>query len=150
MWKELVSFLLSKGSLLDAQDANGHTALQVAVRFGNVPSVEQLLASGSSPLIKDACGCNCLHIAVMFKRKEVFKHLLEHPKITEMSAATNNDGDLSIHLALREGLSNCAAHLLKTTPHQITDKDDNNYFHLAALAGDEKTIENLLTPLLNL
>ena len=143
--KELVSFLLSKGSLLDAQDDNGHTALQVAVRFGNVPSVEQFLASGSSPLIKDACGCNCLHIAVMFKRKEVFKHLLEHPKIAEMSDATNNDGDLPIHLALREGLSNFATHLLKTTPHQITDKDDNNYFHLAALAGDEKTIENLLT-----
>ena len=143
--KELVSFLLCKGSLLDVQDDNGHTALQVAVRFGNVPSAEQLLASGSSPLIKDACGCNCLHIAITFKRKEVFKRLLEHPKITKMSAATNNHGDLPIHLALREGLSNFATPLLKITPHQITDKDDNNYFHLAALAGDEKTIETLLT-----
>ena len=143
--KQLISFLLSKGSLLDAQDTNGHTPLQVAVQFGNVASVEQLLASGSSPLIKDACGCNCLHIAVMFKRREVFKRLLEHPKITEMSNATNNDGDLPIHLALREGLSNFVESLLASTHCQITDKGNNNYFHLAALAGDEKTIENLLT-----
>ena len=143
--KQLISFLLSKGSLLDAQDMNGHTPLQVAVRFGNVASVEQLLTSGSSPLIKDACGCNCLHIAVMFKRREAFKRLLEHPKITEMSNVANNDGDLPIHLALREGLSSFVAPLLTSTHCQITDKGDNNYFHLAALAGDEKTMENLLT-----
>ena len=143
--KQLISFLLSKGSLLDAQDVNGHTPLQVAVRFGNITSMEQLLASGSSPLIKDARGCNCLHIAIMFKRIEVFKCLLKHPKITEMSNAINNDGNLPIHLALREGLSNFVAPLLTSTRYQTTDKDDNNYFHLAALAGDEKTIENLLT-----
>jgi ankyrin repeat protein len=143
--KQLISFLLSKGSPLDAQDANGHTPLQVAVRYGNIASMEQLLASGSSPLIKDASGCSCLHIAVMFKRREVFKRLLKHPKITETSNAVNNDGDLPIHLALREGLSTFITPLLTSTHHQITDKDDNNYFHLAALAGDDKTIENLLT-----
>ena len=143
--KQLISFLLSKGSPLDVQDANGHTPLQVAVRYGNIASMEQLLASGSSPLIKDTRGCNCLHIAVTFKRREVFKCLLKHPKITEMSNSVNNDGDLPIHLALREGLSTFITPLLTSTHHQITDKDDNNYFHLAALAGDDKTVENLLT-----
>ena len=140
----LVSFLpiASNGILPDTQ---GYTPLQLAVRFGNIASVEQLLTSGLSPLIKDTCGCNCLHIAIMFKRKAVFKRLLEHPKITEMSNATNNDGDLPIHLALQKGLSNFVTPLLKLTHCQVMDKDDNNYLHLAALAGDEKTIENLLT-----
>ena len=137
----LISYLLSKGTLLDTQ---GYTPLQVAVRFGNVASVEQVFASDASPLIEDDCGCNCLHVAVMFKRKEVFKCLLKHPEITKMSNATNNDGDLPIHLALRKGLSNFVIPLLKTT-HEITDKNGNNYFHLAALAGDQKTIENVLT-----
>ena len=140
--KSLISFLPSKRTL---HETLGYNPLQVAVRFGNVASVEKLLTNGSSPLIKDTCGCNCLHIAVMFKRREVFKRLLEHPQITEMSNATNNDGDLPIHLALRKGLSNFVASLLKSTHCQITDKDDNNYLHLAALADDEKTIENLLT-----
>ena len=140
--KSLISFLPSKGTL---QETQGYSPLQVAVRFGNVASVEKFLASGSSPLVTDACGCNCLHIAVMYKRREVFKCLLDHPQITEMSNATDNDGDLPIHLALQKGLSNFVASLLKSTHCQITDKDDNNYFHLAALAGDEKTIENLLT-----
>ena len=140
--KPLTSYLPSKETLLDIY---GYTPLHVAVRFGNVASVEKLLTSGSSPLIKDTCGYNCLHTAVTFKRRGVFKCLLEHPKITEMSNATNNDGDLPIHLALRKGLTNFVIPLLKSTRCQITDKDDNNYLHLAALAGDHKTIENLLT-----
>jgi transient receptor potential cation channel subfamily A protein 1 len=107
--------------------------------------MEKLLASGSSPLIKDTYGCNCLHIAVMFKRKIIFERLLEHPKITEMSSDTNNDGDLPIHLALQKGLSNFVTLLLKSTRCQVMDKEDNNYLHLAALAGDEKTMETLLT-----
>ncbi len=140
--KPLASFLPSKGTVSDTQ---GYTPLQMAVRYGNLACMEQLLASGSSPLIKDKCGCNCLHIAVMFKRKIIFKRLLEHPKVTEMSNDTNNDGDLPIHLTLQKGLSTFITHLLKFTHYQVMDKDDNNYLHLAALASDEKTMENLLT-----
>jgi transient receptor potential cation channel subfamily A protein 1 len=134
--------LPSKGTVPDTQ---GYTPLQMAVRYGNLACMEQLLASESSPLVKDKCGSNCLHIAVMFKRKTIFKRLLEHPKITEMSNDTNNDGDLPIHLALQKGLSNFVTHLLKFTHYQVMDKDDNNYLHLAALASDEKTMEILLT-----
>ncbi len=134
--------LPSKGNVPDIQ---GYTPLQMAVRYGNLVCMEQLFASGSSPLVKDTCGCNCLHVAIMFKRKIIFKRLLEHPKITEMSNDVNNDGDLPIHLALRKGLSNFVTHLLKFTHYQVMDKDDNNYLHLAALASDEKTMENLLT-----
>ena len=140
--KPMVSFLPSKGTVPDPQ---GCTPLQMAVRYGNIECMEQLLASGSSPLVKDTCGCNCLHIAVIFKRKVIFNRLLKHPKITEMSNDTNNDGDLPIHLALRKGLSNFVILLLKSTHYEVMDKDGNNYLHLAALAGDEKTIENLLT-----
>ena len=142
--KELISYLLSQGSMLDTQDANGRTPLQIAVRYGNVTSVDQLLASGSSPLVKDSCGCNSLHLAIMFKRREVFIRLLKHPSATEMSDTPNNDGDFPIHLALREGLSSYVAPLLETTLCQATDRDNNNYLHLAALAGDKKTIETLL------
>ena len=140
--KTLASSLPSKGAVPDIE---GSTPLQMAVRYGNIACMEQLLASGSSPLVKDKCGYNCLHIAVMFKRKAIFKRLLEHQKITEMSRDTNNEGDLPIHLALQKGLSNFITLLLKSTHHQVMDKDDNNYLHLAALAGDEKIMENLLT-----
>ena len=140
--KQLISFLLSKGSLPNAQDANGQTPLQVAVCFGSVVAVDQLLASGSSPTIRDTGGCNCLHVAIMFKRKETFKRLLEHPDINVMSDTPNNDGDFPIHLALREGHNDFVLPLLKCTPDQVVDKENNNYFHLAALAGDNKTIES--------
>ena len=142
--KQMISYLLSHGCLLDAQDANGYTPLQLAVRFGKVAPMEQLFASGSSPLVRDACGCNCLHIAIMFKRKEVLKHLLEHPCCTEMCDTLNNDGDLPIHLALRGGLSSFITPLLESTFCQVTDKEENNYIHLAAFAGDETTVKTLL------
>ena len=139
--KPLASLLPSKEVVPHTE---GYTPLQMAVRYGNIAYMEQLLARGSSPLVKDTCGCNCLHIAVMFKRKVILKCLLKHPKITKMSNDTNNDGNLPIHLALQKGLSNFVTLLLKSTRHQIMDKDDNNYLHLAALAGDEKIMENLL------
>ena len=143
--KQLISYLLNQGSQLNMRDAHGRTPLQIAVQLGNVASMEQFLATRASPLIKDNCGCNCLHVAVKFKRREVFKQLLQHPSISEMSNMTNNNGDLPIHLALREGLSDFVTPLLKCTAHPSTDKNDNNYFHLAAFAGDEKSIETLLT-----
>ncbi|MCG8623185.1 MAG: ankyrin repeat domain-containing protein, partial [Proteobacteria bacterium] len=139
--KPLASFMPSKGAVPDTE---GYTPLQMAVRYGNIACMEELLASGSSPLVKGKYGCNCLHIAVVFKRKVIFKRLLKHPKITEMSNDTNNDGDLPIHLALQKGISNFVTLLLKSTHHQVMDKDNNNYLHLAAIAGDEKTMENLL------
>ena len=143
--KQLISYLLNQGSQLNIRDSHGHTPLQIAVQLGNAASMEQFLAGGASPLIKDNRGCNCLHVAVKFKRREVFKQLLQHPSISEMSNMTNNDGNLPIHLALREGLSDFVTPLLKCTAHPSTDKNDNNYFHLAAVAGDEKSIEILLT-----
>ena len=143
--KQLIAFLLTHGSQLNAQDTNGHTTLHLAVQFGNVATVKQLIADGSSPLVKDNCGYNCLHTAVKFKRKEVFKQLLQHPSITEMSDMLNHEGDLPIHLALREGLSDYVQHLLNYTHSEVADKNEDNYFHLAALAGDEKSIETLLT-----
>ena len=143
--KQLISYLLNQRSQLNMQDVHGRTPLQIAVQLGNVASMEQFLAARASPLIKDNCGCNCLHVAVKFKRREVFKQLLQHPSISEMSNMTNNNGDLPIHLALREGLSDFVTPLLKCTAHPATDKNDNNYFHLAAFAGDEKSIETLLT-----
>ena len=59
-----------------------------------------------------------------------------------MSDTPNNDGDFPIHLALREGHNDFVLPLLKCTPDQVVDKENNNYFHLAALAGDNKTIES--------
>ena len=157
----LVSYLFEQGAELDAQDNNGNTALHTAIISGNVSAAEELLKRGSNPSIQDSNGQNCLHHAVLHNRQEILSFLLEHNNCPHLLSTPDNKGNYAIHCALNLRLYDLVILIHKSLllqhfdDHVFLDHDKNNYLHLAAGAGDFRTLSSLLEfkccfrPLLN-
>ncbi|GFR47906.1 hypothetical protein Agub_g9706, partial [Astrephomene gubernaculifera] len=58
----LMAAMRQRGALLDAHDADGYTALHLAVRAGNLDAVRWLLQQGADPMERDALGYMPLHL----------------------------------------------------------------------------------------
>ncbi|GIL73642.1 hypothetical protein Vretifemale_3738 [Volvox reticuliferus] len=58
----LMAAMKARGALLDAHDADGYTALHLAVRAGNLSAIRWLLQNGADPLERDALGYMPLHL----------------------------------------------------------------------------------------
>ena len=148
--EELVSYLFEQGAELDAQDSNGNTALHTAIISSNVSAAEELLKRGSNPGIQDHNGQNALHHAVLHNRQEILSYLLEHNSCPNLLSTPNNKGDYAIHCAINLSRYDLVILLHKSLllhhfdDHVFLDCDKNNYLHLAAGAGDFKTLSSLL------
>ena len=146
----LVSYLFEQGAELDAQDNNGNTALHTAIISGNVSAAEELLKRGSNPSIQDSNGQNSLHLAVFHNRQEILSFLLEHNNCPHLLSTPDNKGNYAIHCALNLSLYDLVILIHKSLllhhfdDHVFLDCDKNNYLHLAAGAGDFKTLSSLL------
>ena len=137
---DMFSYLLEKGSYIDCIDDHCYTPLQNAIHLGNLTAVDYLLKRGSNPLIRNKQGHNCLHSAVVCKRKEIFKTIIGSPQSSRMSKEQDEKGDYPIHLALKLGLNTFIDPLLQCATSPLYDAEGNNYLHLAALAGDYKSL----------
>ena len=146
----MISYLCEQGAELNTQDINGSTALHTAIVSGNVSAVEELTKLGSDPTIRDLNGQNSLHHAVLQNRQEILGRLLEHKGSTCLISEPDINGSYPIHYALNHGLyemvmSIHTSLLLHHPNHHIfQDSKNNNYLHLAAHAGDFKTLTRLL------
>ena len=138
---DMFTYLLENGAELDALDHDCHTPLHDAVIEGNSIAVGFLLERGSNPLIKSKPGGhNCLHSTVLYKRKEAFKTLMNTSCFALMKNDPDSSGNLPVHLALNAGLHEMVLPLLQCENVSQKDKEGNNYLHLAALAGDYKSL----------
>ncbi|MDQ5930327.1 MAG: uncharacterized protein QG594_2115 [Bacteroidota bacterium] len=72
---ELVKLLLEKKANLNATDANGITALSIAVQFRNEPLVKLLLAYNSDKTIKDNKGKTAFEYAVFSNNEQIINLL---------------------------------------------------------------------------
>jgi transient receptor potential cation channel subfamily A protein 1 len=143
--QDLISYLVVEKVVgIDEVDSNGFSPLSNAIQLGNLTAVDVLLKLGADPLLEDKWGCNCLHRAVLGKRMEVFKKLIGCDSARVMATSPNNQGHYPIHDALKLGMSEVVATLLEVTTEEFKDPDGNNYMHLAASSGDEKTLTHLL------
>ena len=146
----LVSYLFEQGAELDAQDNNGNTALHTTIISGNVSAAEELLKRGSNPSIQDSNGQNCLHHAVLHNRQEILSFLLEHNNCPHLVSTPDNKGNYAIHCALNLRLYDLVILIHESLllhhfdDHVFLDCDKNNYLHLAAGAGDFRTLSSLL------
>ena len=146
----MISYLCEQGAELNTQDINGSTALHTAIVSGNVSAVEELIERGSDPTKQDLKGQNSLHHAVLQNRQEILRHLLEHRSSTSLVSEPDINGSYPIHYALNHGLHEMVmsihTSLLLHHPnhHIFQDSKNNNYLHLAAHAGDFKTLTRLL------
>ena len=143
--KDLISYLVEKAVGIDEVDSNGFSPLSNAIQLGNLTAVGALLSLGADPLIKDKWGCNCLHRAVLGERMEVFRKLIHCDSAKLMAASPDNHGKYPIHKALTLGLDEMLTSLLDLSAEEFKDDEGNNYMHLAAASGSEKTLAVLLS-----
>jgi len=67
----IVTYLISRGADVNAQDVNGHTPLMAAAQYGDVPLVKELIAKGADPAKRDTDGRDALTWASMTGRSNV-------------------------------------------------------------------------------
>jgi len=60
---EVVAYLLDRGAAIDAQAANGSTALMMAARYGALDATPLLLKRGANPSLRNAAGLSAADFA---------------------------------------------------------------------------------------
>lgn len=145
--EEIIPYLVSNGINVNDRDINGDTPLANAVQLGSVSAVEQLLLHGADPLITDRQGRNALHLAVRSKRTAVFKKIVKCNTARIMAESSDEERSYPIHHALKLGVSEMVTKLLTLTTETFKDNKGNNYVHLVALSGNEKSLTELLNHL---
>lgn len=75
---ELVEFLLHHNANINYQDDDGHTAIFLAIRQGNLPGCQLLLKHQADITIQNDMKYTPLHMAVFWSQADCVKALLEH------------------------------------------------------------------------
>lgn len=98
----MTKFLLSRGAKVNARCgcAGQESALWVAVRAGDITTVNVLLAAGADPNVTNATGLTALHVAAMRGRADLVARLLEH---NADPTRTTHDGMLATDWAQTHG-----------------------------------------------
>jgi ankyrin repeat protein len=76
--RKLFNIFLSQGALLLAEPVAKRTALHQAAQSGFEGIVQDLLAAGSDPNVRDIYGCTPLHLAAWCYRKATVRTLVDH------------------------------------------------------------------------
>jgi len=100
---EMIGFLVAKGADQKAVDMNGHTPLQVAVLFADLPvAAEALIQLGSELGARDKDGCTVLHFAARTKAEDeaMAEMLLRRGADVR---AVDKDGQTPLHEAYSTG-----------------------------------------------
>lgn len=139
----IISYIANKGGLseiaINQQDNNGRTPLHMSISSGNLNGARELLARGADPFVKDGCGLNALHFAVLHNRKAIIHMLLEIPNSDELANEINKMGYSPMHIGLKLGLKDIVSTLVTSVQLQsknVKDPNGNNYIHLSASSGD--------------
>jgi hypothetical protein len=95
----VVELLVRSGVPLDAQDADGRTALGLACGFGSTPVVNLLLKKGADPALPDHEGMTPLMLAAAKGHGETLKSLLLDPNARATINSTDLKGQTALYLA---------------------------------------------------
>jgi ankyrin repeat protein len=93
---KLIDYLIDKGQSPESADANGQTALMVAVNWQNPKSINELLAKGAKIDAKDSKGRTALMQASFWGNLNMVKLLLD--KGADINA-TDNQGETALTIA---------------------------------------------------
>lgn len=106
---QLATLLVRSRADVNARNRAGATPLAQAVRLGNEPVVNLLLASGADPNVPEAgTGKAPLHVAAARGQLAIVQALLRHRALAD---ATDGRGETPLCYALREGRTNTVAAL---------------------------------------
>lgn len=143
-YKNIIVFLLEKGSDPNIQDNKGNTSFLAATKKGDIEILQILRNDPFTQIgIPNSAGETSLHIAVKNKNIKAVKFLLKGEANPNKQ---NNNGDTSLHIAVKNEILEMFPILLK---HPAVDKHkQNNYketpLHVSIKNGKEKLVLELL------
>ena len=141
---DMIEMLLKHHDVgIDMQDADGMTAIVLAIREGHFPIVQRLLeAKANTGIVDFQVGRSPLRCAAEMDRADIVELLLRHnadPTVTDREGGTailravNRGADKALEKMLNHGLDiNCV------------DEDGQSLLHGAARNGYDQTIRTLL------
>ena len=129
-------------SILNAQDAQGRTALHMAAMYGDTKAASSLLREGCDKNLQDVARRSALHTALEEGNTEVVDILVNHKVGFELQDVV---GRTPIHVAAEQGLSTSIT-LLRNNGANIHafDYEKRTPLHVAALNGRSEVVELLI------
>ncbi|XP_033101064.1 rabankyrin-5-like isoform X2 [Anneissia japonica] len=143
--KDVFNLLLSNRQLnLDLRNVQGETPLWLALDtsddYGEDSFAGKLITRGCSPdAVNPSTGSTLLHLAAQAKNEAACLFLATHGA---SSSIANNQGEVPLHIASKQGLSNLAALLLKkgANPNAQTLEDVSSRVEGLSLEGDRSDL----------
>uniref|UniRef100_A0AAQ6ID42 Ion transport domain-containing protein n=1 Tax=Anabas testudineus TaxID=64144 RepID=A0AAQ6ID42_ANATE len=146
---ELAEYLISLGADLNSIDCKGHTPLLLATSCGAWKTVALLLSKGTNVNVKDRCGCNFLHLAILQPKglKNLPEEVLQHTSVKTLLSCEDNEGCTPLHYACRLGIHDSVKNMLGLSGQvglACKSKDKKSALHFAAQYGRINTCHRLL------
>ncbi|XP_041817411.1 transient receptor potential cation channel subfamily A member 1b [Chelmon rostratus] len=146
---ELAEYLISLGADLNGIDCKGNSPLLLATSCGAWRTVALLLSKGANVNVKDRCGCNFLHLAILQPKglKNLPEEVLQHSSVKELLSCEDNEGCTPLHYACRLGIHDSVKNMLGLSGQvglACKSKDKKSALHFAAQYGRINTCHRLL------
>uniref|UniRef100_A0A3Q3VT07 Ion transport domain-containing protein n=1 Tax=Mola mola TaxID=94237 RepID=A0A3Q3VT07_MOLML len=146
---ELAEYLISLGAELNCIDYKGNSPLLLATSCGAWRTVKLLLSKGANVNVKDTCGCNFLHLAILQPKglKNLPEEVLQNNSVKALLSCEDNEGCTPLHYACRLGIHDSVKNMLGLSGQDglaYKSKDKKSALHFAAQYGRVNTCHRLL------
>ncbi|XP_047424377.1 transient receptor potential cation channel subfamily A member 1b [Mugil cephalus] len=146
---ELAEYLISLGAELNSTDCKGNSPLLLATSCGAWKTVALLLSKGANVNVRDRCGCNFLHLAILQPKglKNLPEEVLQHSSVKVLLSCEDNEGCTPLHYACRLGIHDSVKNMLGLSGQiglACKSKDKKSALHFAAQYGRINTCHRLL------
>ncbi|XP_028831479.1 transient receptor potential cation channel subfamily A member 1a [Denticeps clupeoides] len=144
---DLAEFLLSKGANINIIDCKGQSPLLLATSCGAWKTVSLLLSQGCDFRVKDNCGCNFLHLAILQPHglRNLPAEILQHESVRELLSDEDNEGCTPLHYACKLGIPDSVKNMLGLEVSlEQKSKQKKSALHFAAEYGRINTCQRLL------
>uniref|UniRef100_A0A671XZB3 Transient receptor potential cation channel, subfamily A, member 1b n=1 Tax=Sparus aurata TaxID=8175 RepID=A0A671XZB3_SPAAU len=142
---ELAEYLISLGADLNCIDCKGNSPLLLATSCGAWRTVTLLLSKGANVNVRDRCGCNFLHLAIL--QPKGLKNITEEVLVKALLNCEDNEGCTPLHYACRLGIHDSVKNMLGLSGQvglACKSKDKKSALHFAAQYGRINTCQRLL------
>ncbi|KAI3355235.1 hypothetical protein L3Q82_018094 [Scortum barcoo] len=147
--RELAEYLISLGADLNCIDCKGNSPLLLATSCGAWKTVTLLLSKGANVNVRDRCGCNFLHLAILQPKglKNLPEEVLQLSSVKALLTCEDNEGCTPLHYACRLGIHDSVKNMLGLSGElglACKSKDKKSALHFAAQYGRINTCHRLL------
>ncbi|CAI5673336.1 unnamed protein product [Oreochromis niloticus] len=146
---ELAEYLISLGADINSTDCKGNSPLLLATSCGAWKTVALLLSKGANVNVRDKCGCNFLHLAILQPKglKNLPEEVLQLNSVKALLSCEDNEGCTPLHYACRLGIHDSVKNMLGLSGQlglACKSKDKKSALHFAAQYGRINTCHRLL------